>query len=142
MSSQDLESQQEKTSASELTMHDWARTPSAMIVAVILAIASISGLAWSIKRSSTKEPITEYIESIPAEHASEPIPSVAQRIDINTASAAQLELLPAIGPALAKRIVDNRGEAGRFNRIEDLDRVPGIGPKTIEKLRAEAIVND
>ncbi len=121
---------------------DWARTPSAMFVAGILAIASISGLAWSVKRASTQDPIAQYIETIPVERQAEPIPSVVQTIDINSASAAQLELLPSIGPALSGRIIESRAVDGRFDRIEDLDRVPGIGPKTIEKLRAVAVVND
>ncbi|MBM4107484.1 MAG: helix-hairpin-helix domain-containing protein [Phycisphaerae bacterium] len=56
-------------------------------------------------------------------------------ININTAGAAELELLPGIGPALAKRIIDHRARHGRFRRIDDLDAVSGIGPKTMERLR-------
>lgn len=56
-------------------------------------------------------------------------------ININTATAAELELLPGIGPALAQRIIDHRREHGAFRRVEDLDDVKGIGPRTLEKLR-------
>jgi len=56
-------------------------------------------------------------------------------IDINTATGAELELLPGIGPALAQRIIDHRREHGPFRRVEDLDDVKGIGPRTLEKLR-------
>ncbi|MBA4039581.1 MAG: hypothetical protein C0468_04545 [Planctomyces sp.] len=56
-------------------------------------------------------------------------------LDINTASAAELELLPGIGPALAARIVEHRATRGRFVSVEDLDEVRGIGPKTMERLR-------
>ncbi len=54
----------------------------------------------------------------------------AVRIDINTASSAELDSLPNIGPALAAAIVDARP----FNSVEDLARVPGIGRKIIERL--------
>ena len=57
------------------------------------------------------------------------------RIDLNRATQAELELLPGIGPSLAQRILDYRAEHGAFKRIEDLDEVKGIGPKTLEKLR-------
>lgn len=59
----------------------------------------------------------------------------AGRVNINTASRAQLDLLPGIGPALADRIVLDREERGPFATLDDLDRVPGIGLRTIERLR-------
>jgi competence protein ComEA len=62
-------------------------------------------------------------------------PSIAKKININTATAAELELLPRIGPAMAQRILDHRAARGPFRSINDLDKVKGIGPKTLEKLR-------
>lgn len=56
-------------------------------------------------------------------------------IDINEATAAQLTELPGVGPAIAARIVAFREEHGRFERVEDLMKVRGIGEKTFEKLR-------
>ncbi|MDR2293681.1 MAG: helix-hairpin-helix domain-containing protein [Microbacterium sp.] len=50
-------------------------------------------------------------------------------IDLNTATAADLETLPRIGPALAQRILDWRAENGRFSAVEDLLDVAGIGEK-------------
>jgi len=44
-------------------------------------------------------------------------------------------MLPGIGPALAARIIEDREKAGAYRSVEDLDRVKGIGPRTIEKLR-------
>jgi competence protein ComEA len=58
-------------------------------------------------------------------------PSASDRVDLNRASAAELEQLPGIGPKLAERIIANRP----FKSVEDLEAVPGIGPKTLEKLR-------
>ena len=57
------------------------------------------------------------------------------RIDVNTAPASELELLPRIGPTLSARIVEDRASRGPFRRVEDLDRGRGIGPKTVELLR-------
>lgn len=54
---------------------------------------------------------------------------VGNLIDLNTATAADLETLPRIGPALAQRILDWRAENGRFSAVEDLLDVTGIGEK-------------
>lgn len=62
-------------------------------------------------------------------------PRTAGPLDLNTASAAELETLPRIGPALAERIVRYREEHGPFVRVEDLDAVSGIGPATVNGLR-------
>ncbi|WP_144794528.1 ComEA family DNA-binding protein [Kocuria palustris] len=49
-------------------------------------------------------------------------------IDLNQATAAQLEELPEVGPVLAQRIVDHREQIGGFRAVEELDDVSGIGP--------------
>lgn len=56
-------------------------------------------------------------------------------VDVNRATARELEVLPGIGPALAGRIVASREEEGPFRTVEDLQRVRGIGPATVERLR-------
>jgi competence protein ComEA len=56
-------------------------------------------------------------------------------INVNTATQSELELLPGIGPSLAKRIMEYRASHAAFKRVEDLDPVKGIGPRMIEKLR-------
>lgn len=68
-------------------------------------------------------------------------PIGASRIDLNRASAAELEALPRIGPALARRIVEYRERHGPFRTIEELDHVSGIGPRTLELLRPHAKVD-
>ncbi len=55
-------------------------------------------------------------------------------LNVNTATAEELERLPRIGPVLARRIVEYRETHGPFRRLEDLQRVPGIGPKTLQQL--------
>lgn len=56
-------------------------------------------------------------------------------MDLNTASAADLERLPGIGAGRAQAIVDWRQANGGFDRVEDLTRVKGIGQATLEGIR-------
>ncbi|RFU20039.1 ComEA family DNA-binding protein [Geodermatophilus marinus] len=58
----------------------------------------------------------------------------ASPVDLNAATAADLDALPGIGPVLAGRIVDHRAQHGRFTSVEQLDDVPGIGPTTYAEL--------
>lgn len=59
-------------------------------------------------------------------------------VDVNLASAEELQLLPRIGPTLAARIVEERERGGPFRSLGDLARVRGIGPRTVERLAALA----
>ena len=62
-------------------------------------------------------------------------------IDVNKASEEELELIPGVGPAMAQRIITWREENGRFERVEDLLNIRGIGVKTLEKLRPYVVVH-
>lgn len=55
-------------------------------------------------------------------------------LDVNRASAAQLEALPGVGPALAGRVVRERERGGPFADVADLQRVHGVGPARIQAL--------
>lgn len=57
------------------------------------------------------------------------------RVNINTASASELDALPGIGPVLAQRIIDRRTEQGPFTSVEELLEVNGIGQATLDGLR-------
>ncbi|QGP92463.1 Helix-hairpin-helix motif protein [Neomoorella glycerini] len=59
----------------------------------------------------------------------------ARKININTATLAELDTLPGIGPTLAQRILDYRTQKGPFRTIEDLQNVGGIGPKKFADLK-------
>ena len=56
-------------------------------------------------------------------------------VNVNTATADQLETLPGIGPVLAQRIIDFREKNGPFTSVDQLEDVSGIGPVTMEGLR-------
>lgn len=79
------------------------------------------------------EPAPVATEPPPAPRA--PSASLAQKININTATAAELELLPGVGEAIAARIVEHRQRIGGFRSVEQLDDVKGIGPTVLGKLR-------
>lgn len=60
--------------------------------------------------------------------------SLTSAINVNNADQSELQKLPGIGPKLSQRILDERAKAP-FKSIDDLRRVSGIGPKTLEKVR-------
>lgn len=55
-------------------------------------------------------------------------------IDVNLATEAELQALPRVGPAMARRIIEYRETVGRFRSLEDLRHVRGIGPATLRVL--------
>ncbi|MFH5823553.1 helix-hairpin-helix domain-containing protein [Georgenia sp. AZ-5] len=62
-------------------------------------------------------------------------PAGGAPVNLNTATAADLDGLPGVGPAIAERILQWRELNGPFTTVDDLDAVPGIGPATMERLR-------
>ena len=59
----------------------------------------------------------------------------AQLLDLNTATAEQLEQLPAVGPTTAKSIIQFREKSGPFRRVEDLLAIRGITKQRLAKIR-------
>ena len=57
------------------------------------------------------------------------------RINVNTASAVELDSLPGIGPALADAIIEYRTDTGLFASIDELARVPGISARMVDNMR-------
>jgi competence protein ComEA len=56
-------------------------------------------------------------------------------LNLNTATVAELETLPQVGPATAQAIVDYRESYGRFETIEEILEIPGIGPSTFDQIQ-------
>lgn len=69
-----------------------------------------------------------------------PNPQAAPPLDLNTATAAELEALPFVGPYMAQQIVAHRERYGPFTAVDSLVRVPGIGPATLARIRARVRV--
>jgi competence ComEA-like helix-hairpin-helix protein len=59
---------------------------------------------------------------------------IGGKVNLNTASQAELEALPGVGPKLAQQIIQARQQKP-FKSLEDLDKVPGVGPSLLEKLK-------
>ena len=97
----------------------------ATLLLVILTIYSgVSTWAWVSRKEEARENWHRQTSG-----------PVISTVEINSASALELELLPGIGPGLAQRLVEDRRDRGPFSDVQDMDRVPGIGPRTIERLR-------
>lgn len=149
-------------------LDSWTRQPAKWAAVVVLGSASVIGVAASVssRRAARIEAVRGQTTTIPPARgqggvgpssggvaraptplaptspAPEPSARTDPRVDLNHATAAELELLPGIGPALAKRIIDYRAAAGRFRSVEDLDNVSGIGPRIMERLRPLVRVED
>ena len=63
------------------------------------------------------------------------VSATGAKLNLNTASAAELEQLPRIGPATAQRILEYRATHGPFLQLTDLMNVKGIGPSTFEQIK-------
>ena len=58
-----------------------------------------------------------------------------EKVNINTATQAELETLPGIGPSIAVKIINYRKENGKFAKIEDIKKVSGIGENKYSKIK-------
>ena len=84
----------------------------------------------------------EQIEAAPQAAQASKEPATSQQasspgttlINLNTATAEELEELPRVGPKLAEKIIEYRESIGSFTSVEDLDGVPGIGPAMMENI--------
>lgn len=113
------------------------RPPHGMVVmiaalGVLLVVASI--MTW-------RRPIVIDAPRSGGSGETQATPWPDMRVNVNTAPAAELGLLPGIGELLAERIVNDREENGPFQSLDDLNRVPGVGPVIIDRLRPFATVN-
>lgn len=104
-----------------------------LVVTVSVIVVILLAVKWQRLRYVDRSEII-------VERASD---DIGYRIDLNSATWVELTQLRDVGPVTAKKIVSNRDEFGPFSSIDDLQRVKGVGPKTVEKnrrwLRVETI---
>lgn len=81
------------------------------------------------------------VPSVHEEVITEPNQQINGKININAASKESLETLPGIGPAKAIAIISYREQNGPFGKIEDIQKVSGIGPATFNQIKDLIIVN-
>ena len=67
-------------------------------------------------------------------------PGAGATVDLNRATVDQLDTLPGVGPVTAQKILDWREQRGRFTRVDELQEVDGIGPKTYARLAPQVRV--
>ena len=67
-------------------------------------------------------------------------PAPTEKINLNLATAEQLQTLPGIGPTNAKSIIEHRNKVGKFNKIEEIINVKGIGEKKYQKIKDRLLV--
>jgi competence protein ComEA len=127
-----------------------ARARAALAAAVLLAGAGLATATWihsgpaAAERApstaeAARDPPAPPGRAIDPRERKEPCPPARGRVlrgkvNLNTATSEELVLLPGVGPALAKRILEWRERRGNFRRVRDLRRVRGFGPKTLAKL--------
>jgi competence protein ComEA len=120
----------------------------------LLAAAIAAGGGWWLWRWPSAGPALDcpvhqvgWVEAEEGSHAAcnapagTPLPAgatltVGGRLDLNSASAADLALIPGVGPSVAQALIDARGARGGFASWEDVDAVPGVGPARMEALQA------
>ncbi|NLE39932.1 MAG: helix-hairpin-helix domain-containing protein [Pirellulaceae bacterium] len=105
----------------------WLRRADQTAVALLVAAALLGTVFWWWTHDGPRGGLVEVEQA-------ERIP-VRFTVDVNTADWPELTLLPRIGETLSQRIIDSRETEGPFSSIDDLQRVKGIGPRTIEQLR-------
>lgn len=127
------------------------KKPAFNILVLVTSIFASFAAGFFLGRHLNRAPVRIYQPSVqtaqdsaPAEsesHVMEPDPAVTEpeptgpvMVNINTASAQELEALPGIGPVLAERIIAYRSENGGFRAPEELAKVKGIGESKLEDI--------
>lgn len=107
---------------------DWTRGPAKWAAVIVLGGATIALALWT---NFWRVPNPTLVRSSAADQPA----TLDGRLDLNTADAPALAQLPGIGHELAARIVADREARGRFNSVDELDRVPGVGRTIVERVK-------
>lgn len=97
------------------------------VLAALTAVAIAGVFVWWFRAGGLRGELVDIDYAAPLDYQF--------LVDVNRAEWPELAQLPGIGPKLAQRIIDSRAAEGGFRTIDDLDRVEGIGPRTLEGMR-------
>jgi len=114
---------------------------SLLIKGVMLAatVAAVLWIGWPVPKEEARQ--AESVQPIATQvPAASPVTAAApakadSKVNLNRASADELQALPGVGPVLAQRMVEWRKAHGRYRTVDDLQEVKGIGKKRMEQLR-------
>jgi len=110
----------------------------ALTAAFLLSLGVLS--RWQRTPAAAEEGYAVTVErNAPAEQTAAP---GAEPVNLNTATAEELQTLPGIGPVLAERIVDYRAAHGAFTEVEELLEVEGIGGAKLDALRGSVTLGE
>ncbi len=98
-----------------------------LAVALLVALGLAGSAGWWIAQGGLQGRLGELDRAVPQK--------AAFQVDLNSADWPELAQLPGVGPVLAKRIIESRSIQGPFHAPEELRRVRGIGPLTLERIR-------
>jgi competence ComEA-like helix-hairpin-helix protein len=110
-------------------------SPTAKLTLVLLSFAALAVSFACVKRQRESNLSIQSTTSIGPQNQLSAQNPTTTRVNINTASAAELEKLPGIGRGLAQRIVEHREKWGAFRRPEHLLMVRGLSDKRFRALR-------
>lgn len=130
----------------EVHVAGWVNEPGVVTVAEGSIVADAIERAGGLRPGADAEAINLAAEVGPGQQIVVPGPgndgdesagagTTAGPLSLNQAAVSELETLPGVGPVLAQRIVDFRETHGRFETVEDLLEVPGIGEAKLASLR-------
>jgi len=102
-------------------------------------VAVVLWIGWPVPKEETPkaqpdQPIAVRVPATSPVAAASPAKAVS-KVNLNRASADELQTLPGVGPVLAQRMVDWRKAHGRYRTVDDLQEIKGIGKKRLEQLR-------
>ena len=97
-------------------------------------------VAPRLRPSRTTIPVVASTVPASVPSATSSVATTAPLINLNSATAAQLDTLPGVGPSTAKAIISYRNRKGPFGKVEDLLNVPGIGPAKVAAIRDQVTV--
>ena len=103
---------------------------------IVVGIAPRAGLPTALGSSVSSGSAASRTSTAPGGATKQPTGKPAEMVDLNTATAQQLDALPGVGPVTAAAIVKWREAHGKFTSVDQLADVDGIDPARLEKLRA------